>query len=290
MNIVLRLRAGARRPVQHPGIVTDRYACPLVADRTRATVFGEVADLYDRARPSYPAALIADVLTAAPPRPRVLEIRAGTGKATVLFAPHASEMVCLEPDPAMASVARSNCAGFPHVTIVGDRFEDWDHPGGGRFDLIISAQAWHWVDPKVGPRKAHATLLPGSPIALFWNFPLPDRNPLRDTLVEVYTRYAPEIAESSMWNSGNPGVEPTAEQAVTSMFTLDRRRYEWTATYRGREYADLLRTHGDHRMLPPEALDRLLDEVRQAVESAGDVITIEYEAILRLGRRVGVSD
>jgi hypothetical protein len=49
-------------------------------------VFGEVAELYDQARPSYPAVLFDDVIAFAPQSPRVLEVGAGTGKATVLLA------------------------------------------------------------------------------------------------------------------------------------------------------------------------------------------------------------
>jgi hypothetical protein len=51
-------------------------------EREQGTVFGEAAELYDQARPSYPEALIDEVIAFAPPSPRVLEVGAGTGKAT----------------------------------------------------------------------------------------------------------------------------------------------------------------------------------------------------------------
>jgi hypothetical protein len=49
--------------------------------RERQGVFGEVADDYDRIRPGYPGQLVDDVPAAAGPGP-VLEVGAGTGKAT----------------------------------------------------------------------------------------------------------------------------------------------------------------------------------------------------------------
>src|SRR5574341_168271 len=67
-------RSRAPRPY-HAGVRDD--------ERTkRALVFGEVAELYDRARPSYPERLVADVVAEIPdaPRARVLEVGAGTGK------------------------------------------------------------------------------------------------------------------------------------------------------------------------------------------------------------------
>ncbi|HEX5096633.1 MAG TPA: hypothetical protein VFX21_11490, partial [Acidimicrobiia bacterium] len=52
--------------------------------REQRLVFGEVADQYDRARPGYPDAAFDAVVEYAPVRPgdRVLEVGAGTGKAT----------------------------------------------------------------------------------------------------------------------------------------------------------------------------------------------------------------
>jgi len=60
----------------------------LSMDERRRLSFGGVAELYDRSRPSYPPALVDDVLEFAGVGPgeadRALEVGAGTGKATVL--------------------------------------------------------------------------------------------------------------------------------------------------------------------------------------------------------------
>jgi hypothetical protein len=59
---------------------------PSRSDRPRRLALGEVAGLYDRARPGYPAALIDDLVNWAQPGARALEVGAGTGKATRLLA------------------------------------------------------------------------------------------------------------------------------------------------------------------------------------------------------------
>lgn len=51
-------------------------------DEARRTSFERQAELYDAARPSYPAALVEDVVARCAPA-RMLEIGAGTGQATV---------------------------------------------------------------------------------------------------------------------------------------------------------------------------------------------------------------
>src|ERR1700712_1812259 len=61
--------------------------------------FGSVAELYDRARPSYPPGAIDDVVAHAGLQTgdTVLEVGAGTGKATVLLAQRGLGVLALEP-------------------------------------------------------------------------------------------------------------------------------------------------------------------------------------------------
>lgn len=72
-----------------------------------STVFGEVAGLYDRARPAYLPEVADVTLAYAGPLPRrAAEVGAGTGKGTVLFAGRGFPIVCIEPDPRMSALIR----------------------------------------------------------------------------------------------------------------------------------------------------------------------------------------
>src|SRR6266576_6083219 len=130
----------------------------MSAERTRARVFGEAADLYDRRRPGYPAALYDDLLALVGGRGRALEAGAGTGKATVELARRGLEVVSFEPDQAMAALARRAAEGLS-VQVEERPFEEW-RDEGGTFDLVVSAQAWHWIDRDRGPRVARRALRP----------------------------------------------------------------------------------------------------------------------------------
>ncbi len=124
------------------------------AMRQQRLVFGEVAELYDKARASYQDALIDDVIAfAGGPGLRAVEVGAGTGKATVGFAARGLDILALEPSPAMVAVARRNCAPYPRVRIEQTSFEDWPADPGG-YGLVYSAQAWHWVRPEIRYQKA----------------------------------------------------------------------------------------------------------------------------------------
>ena len=71
--------------------------------REQRTIFGEVAELYDKARAAYPEALFDDVLDyarcTATSSMRALEIGAGTGKATVVLLPAAWTSSPSSPTP-----------------------------------------------------------------------------------------------------------------------------------------------------------------------------------------------
>jgi trans-aconitate methyltransferase len=122
-----------------PGPADGVEPLPLHRDRVRAGSSGRDAERYDRSRPSYPRVLV-DRLMADRPR-AVVDVGCGTGIAARLFAQRGATVLGVEQDPRMAEVARTH-----GVDVEVSGFEDWD-AAGRRFDLLISAQAWHWVDP-----------------------------------------------------------------------------------------------------------------------------------------------
>ena len=66
-----------------------------------------------------------------------------------------------------ASAGRAHDGRAPS-TIVTSSFEEVDLPGA-TFDLVVSATAFHWVDPDVGIPKAFRLLRPGGWFVLVWN-------------------------------------------------------------------------------------------------------------------------
>jgi 16S rRNA A1518/A1519 N6-dimethyltransferase RsmA/KsgA/DIM1 with predicted DNA glycosylase/AP lyase activity len=76
-----------------------------------------VAGEYDDVRAGYPPELVDTVVESLGRAPRrAIEVGAGTGKATSVFAARFAPIVCLEPDAQMADVLRSN--GWPGVEVV----------------------------------------------------------------------------------------------------------------------------------------------------------------------------
>jgi SAM-dependent methyltransferase len=251
--------------------------------RVQRLVFGEEAELYDQARPSYPTPLIDDVVALSGGHARALDAGCGTGKATVLLAARGLTGVGVEPDPAMAAVARRHLAGSPDWRVEVSGFEGWSPPAGdSRFDLLVSAQAWHWFRPDTRFRKAHELLRPGGWLALWWNTPAIVDSPLRQAIDAAYSRFALEITYRGMSGhsgraiSGHPGHEfepmPRADEFDAPL----ERSYPWVHTYTAGAWVDLMRTSSDHRMLPEAQRERVLEAVGLAIEAHGGIYEHGY--------------
>jgi len=250
-------------------------------------VFDEVADLYDRVRPSYPDALIDDAIMLAGlgPLARVLEIGSGTGKATEAFVRRGLRVVGVEPGASLARVARQRFTGTDTVTIVEHTFESWPLEPEA-FELVAVAQAFHWLSPETRFTKAAAALRPGGALAVFGNSPVIERSPLRSELDRAYAQLAPAIHKSILTRWYADEMSMRALFAESGRFgPVTMRVYPWSRTYEIEVYLDLLRTHSDHRLLPDAEREALLEGVRAAVMRHGGTITIRYEAHLHLAER-----
>lgn len=94
---------------------------------------------------------------------------AGSGRASVPLAQRGYRVIALEPSEAMRS------RGLQHAAALGDRLEfvggtaeETGRPAASA-DLIVCAQAFHWVDPARGLPEFARVLRPGGGLAIFWN-------------------------------------------------------------------------------------------------------------------------
>ncbi|GHF46194.1 hypothetical protein GCM10010359_55830 [Streptomyces morookaense] len=130
----------------------------------RALSFGAIAEAYERFRPGYPEELFDLVMTyAGRPVRTALEIGAGTGKATRLFAEHGVTVTATEPDAAM--LAELNKTVSENVTTVRVAFEDL-RPGE-TYGLVYAAAALHWTRPEDRWSRVAALLEPEGVFASF---------------------------------------------------------------------------------------------------------------------------
>ncbi|HWU07284.1 MAG TPA: class I SAM-dependent methyltransferase [Streptomyces sp.] len=253
-------------------------------------LFDEDAELYDRARPGYPPRLYDDLAELAGARPgsRVLEVGCGTGQATVPLARRGCLITAVEAGPRMAAVARRNLAGAA-VEVVTARFESWPLPQDP-FDAVVSATAFHWIDPAVRMARAADALRPGGALAVVRSQHV--RGGSEEFFVEAqrcYERFDPRTP---------PGLRPPAaadvdgsdhagEVALSGRFgPTVFRRYEQDLTYATSDYLDLLRTYSGHRALPEAARSGLLRCLADLIDGKyGGRVTKRYLVELGVSSR-----
>ncbi|GGL93375.1 methyltransferase type 11 [Streptomyces fumigatiscleroticus] len=252
--------------------------------RETAESFGSDAERYDRARPRYPQALI-DRIVAAGPGPDVLDVGCGTGIAARQFQAAGCRVLGVDVDARMAELARQHGTDVEVAS-----FEAWD-PAGRTFDAVVSAQAWHWVDPVAGAAKAARTLRPRGLLALFWNAgrPVPD---MAEAFAEIYRRVLPDslFARLSVAQTADP-YGPLCVKAADGIrkagaFTASERwRFDWEHTYTRDEWLDQLPTQGAFTRLPRAELEEVLSGVGAAIDAAGGSLRMHYATVAVTAKR-----
>jgi SAM-dependent methyltransferase len=253
--------------------------------REIAESFGADAERYDRARPSYPGALV-DRIVAISPGPDVVDVGCGTGIAARQFQAAGCKVLGVDVDARMAERARER-----GLEVEVAKFENWD-PAGRAFDAVVSGQAWHWVDPAAGAAKAAQALRPGGRLAVFWNaFHL--QADLAEAFAAVYRRVMPD---APMFHRPPPGAEvyrtgcakaADGMRATGKFGDTEDWQFDWDRPYTRDEWLDQLPTFGFHNQLPQATLQEVLAGIGAAIDVVGGGFTMHYATVAVTAARTG---
>lgn len=248
-------------------------------------LFDRVAAGYERCRPGYPEALVDAVvqtagLTAAS---RLVEVGSGTGKGTEPFAQRGFNITCVEPGENLLQVAREKFVRYPRVSFVRSSFQNWAAPPHA-FDLLFSAQAFHWIPEEVAYVRSAAALKPGGWLALFWNFYPSASSPAMEAIEEVYRRVLPEAMQRRSNDAEQIQERADAVDASGLFEPVRVSRFNWAQTYSEEEYLCLLDTYSDHMELPPDQRAALYGGIADVIRSQGGQVEKTYLAALLMAQ------
>jgi SAM-dependent methyltransferase len=255
--------------------------------RLRET-FNGAAELYDRARPTYPPALVEDLVASGElgPHSRVLEIGPGTGQLTVPLARLGCHLTAVELGADLAAIARRNLTGFPEAHVVVAAFEEWPLPAEG-YDLVAAATAWHWIDPRLRVAKTAAALIRGGIFATIATHHVTGGT--TDFFAEAQSCYR-------QWDPATPpDWQLPQAQDIPHDPELDGSDYFEPAVFHGYHsnitystatYIDTLRTYSGLRSLTPADREALFECIANLIDTkyAGTIVK-RYYFELRLAQR-----
>jgi ubiquinone/menaquinone biosynthesis C-methylase UbiE len=269
-----------------------------VPDDERGLVFDHVAEDYDRVRRGYPPELVdaAFEIAGLAPGGRVLEVGCGTGKLTRVLAERGLQVDAVDPGAQLVQVARRH-VGDAAVHFRVARFEDVELPEGA-FDAVVSATAFHWIDPVVGWSKVARLLRAGGTLALLAHTFEPEPEMLaawrefvreadawvpRDlrTLWEGADARMGNISELWAWLMNREIARP---EAAALFRDVQLRKVRIEAAETAGDLVALIRTTSSYLRLDPELRVGLEERIAGVVEGMGGTYRPALFAVLATAR------
>lgn len=161
----------------------------------RARFSGRAAD-YARARPRYPAALVATLRRAIRlcTDHVIADVGSGTGISAEPFLENGNTVHCIEPNAEMRRIAEQRLASHPRFRSVDGAAEATGLPDA-TVDVVLAAQAFHWFDRERARREFHRILRSPGWLVLVWNTRRTDGTPFLRAFEDLLRRFGTDYAQ-----------------------------------------------------------------------------------------------
>jgi ubiquinone/menaquinone biosynthesis C-methylase UbiE len=229
-----------------------------------AVGFQQAADVYERARPSYPADAVThvvDALAIAPGR-RVLDLAAGTGKFTRLLGPSGAEIIAVEP---VAGMREQLVSILPDVDVRDGTAEALPVDDAS-IDAVVCAQAFHWFDQRAALSEIQRALRPGGGLAVVFN--IRDEN---EPWVAELTRLTGVETAPRPHHSTSRAAFAGDVEAVGGYGPVTVRRFRYHQPLDEQLLVDRVASQSWIGAMPDDERGALLDEVRTLARTHPDL-------------------
>jgi SAM-dependent methyltransferase len=256
-------------------------------------VFQTIIEDYAAARPGYPDVLFCDVVSfsALPQHARILEIGAGPGQATGYFVQNGYDVTALEISEAQTAYLRQKFAAYPNLRCVCSTFEEFDAEDES-FDLVLSATAFHWIDPQVGYPKAYHLLKNRGVLAVFWHMAsvLEPQTERESAIRAIERKHAPELddycTEVEAADMHQKRLQLTQTQHLFGEPVY--KEYRWVDSYTTERYCRLMNSYSGFHSIPPAQQTAILEETAAYLNQQGGTIDIPQLVQLYLSKKSSI--
>lgn len=264
-------------------------------DRQRARGFDSWAGEYDRFRPGYPEELFTVISErlALPQRPLVVDLGAGTGRASLAMAELGWRVTAVEPGRAMLDLLRATAtdAGLLVSTVQAEAEATGLDPASA--DLVTAAQAFHWFEMDRALDEIARILRPGGGVALFWNVRDGERSPFIADYAKLLAKYAAAGADTGRYEAvGRDETAQAFQRHATAFEPPEQLRLQQDVQMTDEEFVGMAFTASYVRAgMPPETQDRFRIELAGLLGrhglNDGRTFVVPYRIELWIARRRG---
>lgn len=254
------------------------------ARRRLASTFDLDARGYDEGRPPYPEPAWQLVLghAALGPGSTVVEIGAGTGRATARLSASGASVIAIEPGASLAAVLRERF-GDDGLDVRQCPFEEADLEPGS-VDVVAAATSFHWLDPDVGIATVERILRPGGRVCLWWNVYRDPESPETDA-VDRLVRSSQALPNTRGLDGILADLDLPARLRAAGFADVEHHVVRWEGRHREEELVALFRSFSDLRNRHHTERDLVLARLRLHAREMGGVVTRRYTTPVILGRK-----
>ncbi|BAZ88008.1 class I SAM-dependent methyltransferase [Dolichospermum compactum] len=259
---------------------------------TRKNWYSHVAEAYNKFRHRYPQEIINGAIefTQLSSKANILELGCGPGNATLAFAKLGFSMICLEPSLAACNLARKNCEMYPQVEIHQKTFEEWELETG-KFDAVLAATSYHWIDPEFGNLKINQALKNEGSLILLWNMTPQPEYEVYQSFREIYQKYAPLLDRYEDMQTQKEIVQSLGQKAIDSgkFKNLVSEQVVCKVNYYMDDFLLLLSTYTPYLKLDIETRNSLFTELRENIaNNYGGNIQITYISAFQVAKKAEI--
>ena len=256
--------------------------------KKESEMFDQAAEYYDSFRPSYPKEIVDTIInsTGINSNSRLLEIGAASGKATELFAPYNFDIHCIDPGANLVKNGRIKFSDYKNIRFDIKRFEEMDLLAN-YYDLIFSAQAFHWIPQPIGYEKCAYTLKDKGYLALFWNMYITFDNDIDNELLEISHKHG-GFADFLTEDGCEKRICTIAEGIGNSGFFHAPliHRVLWNKKYTADEYYGFVQTGNRFLQKTDEEKHRAYTDIKGLADKHEGIIHRPYLCVLYLAKKI----
>ena len=253
----------------------------LPPENAKARFSDRVAD-YVKYRPGYPQEVVTLLKQCADLRSgsKVADIGSGTGIFSALLLEEGAEVYAVEPNREMreaAEVLLGGNSGFHSVEGSGEATT----VDSGSMDLVVSAQAFHWLDRAAARREFSRILKTGGRIVLVWNVRQSSSSAFLRDYEQLLLHFAPDYAQVRHENIDSTTLTTFFKDGVFEKHRFTNEQVFDFASLSGRLLSCSYAPASGHPLHEPmmDALNRLFEQHQQKGQ-----VFFRYDTEVFIGR------